>query len=132
MLPVEGVPETEFIRIAASLEQASEHPLGQAIVRSTAPRAAARPQLRFRGVSRGRGAAASCSCARYSSATRRCCVRGRRPGVAGAEAAHLREHGQTAVFVALDGVPIGLIALADPLKEEAWEVVKSLQDRACA
>jgi len=59
-------------------------------------------------------------------------VRAHRPRFAGHRGCHLREHGQTVVFVAVDGHPIGLISLADPLKAEAWDVVKSLQDLGAA
>jgi len=44
-----------------------------------------------------------------------------------AEAQRLRTLGQSVVYVALDGEPVGLIGLADPLKPEAWEVVQQLK-----
>jgi Cu+-exporting ATPase len=128
VLPIDGVADNELLRIAASLEQASEHPLGQAIVRhalarglrlgrsygfEALPGAGATGVVQLRKVLIGNEALLH--------------AQGIDPGSLVADAEHLRDHGQTAVFVALEGQPIGLIALADPLKEEAWGVVKSLQ-----
>jgi Cu+-exporting ATPase len=43
------------------------------------------------------------------------------------EAERLRVLGQTAVFVGIDGVAVGVLGVADPLKPEAWEVVQQLR-----
>jgi Cu+-exporting ATPase len=43
------------------------------------------------------------------------------------EAQRLREHGQTVIYVGVDGVPVGLLGVADPLKPEAWDVVQQLK-----
>ena len=129
VLPVDGVPENELLRFAASLEQASEHPLGQAIVRHALARG-----LRL-GRSYGFEALAGAGAAgvvqlRKVLVGNEALLQSQRidPGSLVTEAGHLRELGQTVVFVAVDGHPVGLIALADPLKDEAWDVVKSLQD----
>jgi Cu+-exporting ATPase len=128
VIPVEGVPEAELLRIAASLEQASEHPLGQAIVREALDRGLRLGRSYGFQAFPGAGAAGVVQLRKVlvgNEALLR--FEGIDPGSLTREAGHLHEHGQTAVFVALDGVPIGLLALADPLKEEAWEVVQSLQ-----
>jgi Cu+-exporting ATPase len=128
VIPVEGVPEAELLRIAASLEQASEHPLGQAIVRSALARGLRLGRSYGFQAFPGAGAAGVVQLRKVlvgNEALLR--FEGVDPGSLARESVHLHEHGQTAVFVALDGVPIGLIALADPLKDEAWEVVQSLQ-----
>jgi P-type Cu+ transporter len=128
VIPVEGVPEAELLRIAASLEQASEHPLGQAIVREALDRGLRLGRSYGFQAFPGAGAAGVVQLRKVlvgNEALLR--FEGVDPGSLTREAGHLHDHGQTAVFVALDGVPIGLIALADPLKEEAWEVVQSLQ-----
>jgi len=128
VIPVEGVPEAELLRIAASLEQASEHPLGQAIVREALARGLRLGRSYGFQAFPGAGAAGVVQLRKVlvgNEALLR--FEGIDPGSLTREAGHLHEHGQTAVFVALEGVPIGLIALADPLKEEAWEVVQSLQ-----
>jgi heavy metal translocating P-type ATPase len=128
VIPVEGVPEAELLRIAASLEQASEHPLGQAIVREALDRGLRLGRSYGFQAFPGAGAAGVVQLRKVlvgNEALLR--FEGIDPGSLTREAGHLHEHGQTAVFVALDGVPIGLLALADPLREEAWEVVQSLQ-----
>jgi Cu+-exporting ATPase len=128
VIPVEGVPEAELLRIAASLEQASEHPLGQAIVREALDRGLRLGRSYGFQALPGAGAEGVVQLRKVlvgNEALLR--FEGIDPGSLTREAGHLHEHGQTAVFVALDGVPIGLIALADPLKDEAWEVVQSLQ-----
>jgi Cu+-exporting ATPase len=128
VIPVEGVPEAELLRIAASLEQASEHPLGQAIVRDALERGLRLGRSYGFRAFPGAGAAGVVQMRKVlvgNEALLR--FEGIDPGSLAREAGHLHDQGQTAVFVALDGVPIGLIALADPLKDEAWEVVHSLQ-----
>ncbi len=129
VLPVDGVPENELIRFAASLEQASEHPLGQAIVRHALARGLRLGRSYGFEAFPGAGAAGVVQM-RKVLVGNEALLQSERidPGSLVTEAGHLREHGQTAVFVAVDGHPIGLIALADPLKQEAWDVVKSLHD----
>jgi Cu+-exporting ATPase len=129
VLPIDGVADNELLRIAASLEQASEHPLGQAIVRHALARGLRLGRSYGFEALPGAGATGVVQLRKVligNEALLR--ARGIDPGSLVADAEHLRDHGQTAVFVALEGQPIGLIALADPLKEEAWGVVKSLQD----
>jgi len=129
VLPVDGVPENELMRFAASLEQASEHPLGQAIVRHALARGLRLGRSYGFEAFPGAGAAGVVQLRKVLVGSEALLQSERiDPGSLVTEAAHLREHGQTVVFVAVDGHPIGLISLADPLKEEAWDVVKSLQD----
>ncbi len=129
VLPVEGVPENELMRFAASLEQASEHPLGRAIVRHALARGLRLGRSYGFEAFPGAGAAGVVQLRRVLVGTEALLQSERiDPGSLVTEARHLREHGQTVVFVAVDGQPIGLISLADPLREDAWDVVKSLGD----
>ncbi|MBK7902008.1 MAG: copper-translocating P-type ATPase [Proteobacteria bacterium] len=129
VLPVDGVPENELIRFAASLEQASEHPLGQAIVRHALGRGLRLGRSYGFEAFPGAGAVGVVQLRKVLVGTEALLQSERiDPGSLVTEASHLREHGQTVVFVAVDGHPIGLISLADPLKAEAWDAVKSLQD----
>jgi heavy metal translocating P-type ATPase len=128
VLPVDGVPENELLRFAASLEQASEHPLGRAIVRHALARGLRLGRSYGFEALAGAGATGVVQMRRVLVGTEALLQSERiDPGSLVAEGAHLREHGQTVVFVAVDGHPIGLIALADPLKAEAWDVVHALQ-----
>ena len=128
VIPVDDVAETELLRFAASLEQASEHPLAAAVV--TAAKA--------RGLRLGRsyGFAAVPGQGAMGVVQLRKVAVGNRALMEAAgvdvqaiepEAQRLRTLGQTVVFVALDGEPVGLLGLADPLKAEAWEVVQQLK-----
>jgi len=128
VLPVDGIAEAELLRFAASLEQASEHPLAAAIVR-LAQRKGLRLGRSYGFASRpGAGATGVVQLRKVAVGNEALhAAEGVVLGSLVAEAARLREHGQTAVFVAVDGQPLGLIGLADTLKDEAWEVVKALQ-----
>ena len=129
VLPVEGVPESELLRFAASLEQASEHPLGQAIVRHALARGVRLGRSYGFEALPGAGASGVVQLRKVlvgSEVLLR--DRGIEPGSLVDEAEHLRAAGQTAVYVAVDGHPIGLIALADTLRDEAWDAVKALAD----
>jgi len=128
VLPAEGVADSELLRFAASLEQASEHPLAAAIVRAG----------RARGLQLGRsyGFSARPGAGAFGVVQLRNIAVGndRLMAEAGVDVAafagdaeRLRVLGQTVVYVAVDRVPIGLLGLADPLKPEAWDAVQALR-----
>jgi Cu+-exporting ATPase len=128
VLPVEGVADGELLRFAASLEQSSEHPVAAAIVRLAQKRGLrlgrsygfeARPGAGAIGVVQLRRVVVGNEALLESE--------GIAAGALRAEAEHLRAEGQTAVFVAIDGEPMGLLGVADPLKPEAWETVRQLR-----
>jgi len=120
--------ETTLLRLAASLERASEHPLAAAIVRGAAARGVALGEatgvetLAGRGV-RGRvdGRAVALGNARLFAEL------GVDGGAAAARADELRAHGQTVAFVAVDGRLAGVLGLADPIKAGAVEVIAALR-----
>jgi heavy metal translocating P-type ATPase len=120
--------EAELLRLAASLERASEHPLAAAIVRGAAARAVALVEasgvetLAGRGV-RGRveGRTVALGNARLLAEL------GIDGGPAAARADELRAVGQTVAFVVVDGRLAGLVGLADPIKPGAAEVIAALQ-----
>jgi Cu+-exporting ATPase len=128
VIPVSGVAESELLRFAASLEQASEHPLAAAIVRHAQKRGLRLGRSYGFQALPGAGAAGVVQLRRVVVGNEALfAAEGIAPGSLVKEAQRLREDGQTVVFVAIDGEPLGIIGLADPLKDEAWEVVKSLQ-----
>ncbi|HZQ90973.1 MAG TPA: heavy metal translocating P-type ATPase [Terriglobales bacterium] len=120
--------ERELLRLAASLERNSEHPLAGAVVAGARERGAelAEPErfesLTGRGVTgRVLGREVMVGKQEMISAT-----------VAGAtallrRAEELRREGQTVIFVAVDGRPAGLLGLADTLKPSAAEAVRALR-----
>jgi len=127
-LPVDGVLESELLRYAASMEQGSEHPLAAAIVRAAKARGLKLGLSRDFVAIPGAGAFATVQMSNLAVGNARL-MRERGVDVATleSEAQRLRDGGQTVVFVAVDQVAVGLLGLADPLKPEAWEVVRALR-----
>ena len=128
ILPTGGFDAKEFLRLAASLEQNSEHPLAAAIVRGAKEQGLALEAAKdFRSVTAG-GVAGS--------------IRGRmvivgKPDFLRSEkiiglepleasAMKLQEDGKTAMFVAIDGKPGGILAVADPIKSTTLEAIGEL------
>jgi Cu+-exporting ATPase len=123
-----GMQEKELLRLAASLESASEHPLAAAIVAAAEERGAP-----LAGVADFRSLAGRGIVGRVGSAT---VVLGNEtlladqrlaPGDLKAEAERLRADAQTAMFVAVDGRVAGLLGVADPVKPGAPEALAALR-----
>jgi Cu+-exporting ATPase len=119
-----GFDEAELLRLAASVERASEHPLAAAIVRAATERGLVLREAADFTSGAGHGVAGE--------------VDGRQVAVGAAIAAPgaplatqaetMRQGGATAVLVTVDGAPAGLIAIADPVKPSAVEAVRTLRD----
>ncbi len=128
ILPVDGFDAKEFLRLAASLEQNSEHPLAAAIVLGAKDRDVDFLAVKdFRSVTAGGVLGTVADCA----------VMVGKPDflknekIAGLEtleasAVQLQEEGKTAMFVAIDGKPAGILAVADPIKSTTLEAIKEL------
>jgi Cu+-exporting ATPase len=123
-----GLAEAELLRLAASLERASEHPIGAAIVRAAAERGLALSDVAGFQSRIGEGVSGKIDSrpVAVGSAQLMAAV-GADPGPLAADAAALRAGGATVVFVAADGALIGLIAVADPVKASAAEAVRALK-----
>jgi Cu+-exporting ATPase len=127
--PTEGFDESELLRLAASLEQGSEHPLAAAIVSAARERdLPLAATANFESIT-GKGVTGS--------------VEGRRVALGNArlmdqlsvaaraltdDAERRRSEGQTVMFVAIDGTAAGLIAVADPIKETTPAALKTLRE----
>jgi Cu+-exporting ATPase len=126
-VPAEGVTEAEVLRLAASIERASEHPLAAAIVAAAALRNLVLAEVRDFDAPAGRGVLGT--------------VEGRKIALGNAkflaefdiettalegEADRLRHDGATVVFLALDGKIAGILAIADPVKATTPEALKAL------
>jgi P-type Cu+ transporter len=128
VMPVADVPEGEVLRLAASVEVGSEHPLAAAIVEGAEARGI-KPVAAddFRSVT-GKGVVARVDGHAVSLGN---IALMRELGVdAGpmlARADELRSEGQTVMFVARDGRLIGLVGVADPIKESASEALEQLR-----
>jgi Cu+-exporting ATPase len=128
VLPTGGFDKKEFLRLAASLEQNSEHPLAAALVWGAKEQSIVLDAVKdFRSVTAGGVAGAIAG---------RTVIIGkpdflRNEKIAGLEpleasAVNLQEQGKTAIFVAIDGQPAGILAVADPVKSTTLEAIREL------
>jgi len=129
VLPEEGHNEAEVLRLAASLERGSEHPLAEAIVRGAEERKVEMADATDFEAVTGKGvkgvvdghAVALGNAALISDM-------GLDSGAL-VEAANVRrDEGETVMFVVLDGAIAGLVSVADPVKETTPAALKELHD----
>jgi Cu+-exporting ATPase len=124
-------PEGEFLRLAASLERGSEHPLAAAIVAGAQERGVGLLEARdFRSLT-GKGVLGVIAGHQVALGTRRLLEEELRIPTADlrllAEKAQiLLNEGQIAVFVAVDGKPAGVLGVADPIKASTPEALQLL------
>jgi Cu+-exporting ATPase len=128
VIPVDGIADAELLRFSASLEQASEHPLAAAVVAAATSRGLRLGRsYGFRAVP-GKGAMGVVQL-RNVAVGNAALMEEAGVDVRALErdAQQLRALGQTVVYVGVDGVALGLLGVADPLKPEAWDVVQQLR-----
>ena len=124
-----GLPEDELLRLAASAEQPSEHPLARAVVQGALSKGLVLASAEGFEARSGRGVVASVDGRAIRIGSARFLTEEGVTGVeaAAAEADRLRESGTIAVLVAIDGRAAGVLGIADPVKEGAAELVAALQ-----
>jgi Cu+-exporting ATPase len=123
-----GWDETELLRLAAGLEQGSEHPLAEAVIRFAEGKGIAVPKVHeFRSVTgKGvRGKVDGHAVALGNLAMLR--ELGAEPGALAEKAEQRRKEGQTVLYVAIDGKVAALLAVADPIKAFAAEAIAALK-----
>ncbi len=122
-----GFTEADVLRLAASLERASEHPLAAAIVAGALEKSLAlAPVNEFQSFT-GEGVIGTVEGRRVALGNRALFQRlGIELGGLAAAAEEMRREGQTAMFVALDGRAAGLVSVADPVKASTPEAIKLL------
>ena len=127
IIPTHGLDETELLRFAAAAERQSEHPLARAIVAAAEERGIALPDVRGFNAPAGKGVVGMIERRRVALGNARFLAEF---GIATAEleaqAERLRQDGATAVFLAVDGKPSGVIGVADPVRAGAVEVLAAL------
>ncbi len=125
--PVAGVDEASFLRLGASLERASEHPLAAAIVKGAETRGTAlvRPD-EFSSLT-GRGVIGRVDGKKVALGNRKLLDElGVDAAPLHARADALRAEGQTVMYLAVDGQAAGLLGVADPVKKSTPEALKVL------
>ena len=128
ILPSGGLDAKEFLRLAASLEHQSEHPLAAAIVQGAKDQGLALDEVKdFRSVTGG-GVIGSVAGRVVMVGKTKFLKDEKVTGVETLEATavKLQEEGKTAVFVAIDGQPAGILAVADPIKSTTAEAISQL------
>jgi Cu+-exporting ATPase len=122
-----GIEENELLRLAASVERASEHPLAAAIIAGAGERGVTvTAATQFESIT-GKGVFGVAGSSRVFLGNRAMLEEIHvDPGVLAERAEGLRREGQTVMFVAVDGKAAGLIGVADPVKETAAEAIQGL------
>jgi Cu+-exporting ATPase len=130
VLPAAGgsEAEAEVLRLAASLERGSEHPLASAIVAAAEARGIPLAEVRDFQAAAGMGVT--------GTVDGRACLLGNRglldthkvaPGDLAARAEEFRRDGQTVMFLAVGGAIAGLLGVADPIKATTPEAIRALR-----
>jgi Cu+-exporting ATPase len=124
-----GQSEAEVLRLAASLERSSEHPLAAAVVAAAQERGLhLQPTENFRSVT-GKGVTGTVSGQILALGNRHLFEElglNFDPLLAQAEALH--QQGKTVMSVAINGKPAGLLATADPLKKSSYSAIRWLHE----
>ena len=127
-MPAPGFDEAQVLRLAASVEKASEHPLAAAIVAAAADRKLALAAARDFDSPTGKGVLGTVEGKRVALGNARF-LREQGIDVSALEqgADELRRDGATAIFVGVDGKAAGVLAIADPVKASTAAALAALQ-----
>ena len=127
--PAPGVSEDELLKLAASLERMSEHPLAAAIMRAAADRHLTLAKVEgFESVP-GKGVTGTIDGRKVALGARPMMQAAQIDvGALEGQADALRREGATAIFAALAGKAAGVIAIADPIKATTADAVRALKD----
>jgi len=122
-----NIKNSEILRIAASVEKNSEHPLAQAIVEKAEQGKIKLFEVKNFQVVPGYGVSAELENKKILLGTRKLMINNRiNPTVAEEKLITLENQGQTAMLLSFDGKIVGLIAVADTLKEYSKTAVEML------
>jgi P-type Cu+ transporter len=128
VIALAGIAEDELLRLAASLERGSEHPLAAAIVKGAESRGLVLASPTDFTSETGKGAFGAVDGRRVAVGNAALMASlGIDPGALTERADELRREGEGVMLVALDGKPAGLVAVADPVKESARDAVATLR-----
>jgi Cu2+-exporting ATPase len=126
VVPLASLDETELLRLAASVESGSEHPIAGGIIHETEKRGISYEQARDFQAIKGRGASGVVGGRTVVIASPGYLDEKSIPYDKGAFNAHLGQ-GRTVVFVLLENKPVGAIALGDTIRTESKAAVSTLK-----
>ncbi len=125
--PAAGFGEEELLHLAASLERGSEHPLAAAIVQGAEERRVDVTEAKDFASLTGRGVTGTVDGRAVALGNGKLLEElGVEPGPLAARAEQLRRDGQTVMFVTVDGTPVGLLGVADPVKDTTPDAIVRL------
>jgi len=128
IVPAAGLSEAEILPLAASLEQSSEHPLAAAIVTAAKDRKVSIQQATDFASVTGEGVTGKIGGRSVALGNAKLMANlGIEFGELEHKADELRSDGATALFLAIDGKPGGVIAIADPIKSTTPAALDSLR-----
>ena len=126
--PVPGQDEGDLLRLAASVEQGSEHPLAAAITQAAREKGLAITTAQSFESQTGKGASGQVEGKTVAIGNRaRLRELGIDPDRVYNRAEELRRDGQTVIFVVIDGRLAGLLGIADPIKKSAPAAIEALR-----
>jgi Cu+-exporting ATPase len=128
VVPVGSPSQEELLRLVASAERLSEHPLGEAIVRGAQARGIALAEPKEFDSITGKGIRATVDGTRVLVGNRRLLADvGVETSALDEQAHRLAEEGKTPMLVVLDGKPAGVVAVADTVKEDSVAAIAALK-----
>ena len=129
LLPAEGVTETELLTLAAALESRSEHPLAKAVLADAEAKAITPPEVTDFAALPGNGLAAKLDGMDiYAGNAAFIQTRLTLPAALAQQAEKLASEGKTPLFFGGAGRLLGVIAVADTIKEDSPEAIRQLQN----
>ncbi|GLK69228.1 copper-translocating P-type ATPase [Hansschlegelia plantiphila] len=128
VVAAEGFEEEDVLRFAGAVERASEHPLGQAVVAAAEGRGLDVPTVTDFDAPSGKGVSGKVG-GRMTLVGNAEFMKSRGVDVSAltARADELRRDGATAIYVGLDGMLAGVLAIADPIKPTTAEAIRTLK-----
>ena len=129
LLPAEGVTETELLTLAAALESRSEHPLAKAVLADAEAKAITPPEVTDFAALPGNGLAAKLNGMDiYAGNAAFIQTKLTLPAALAQQAEKLAAEGKTPLFFGGAGRLLGVIAVADTIKEDSPEAIRQLQN----
>lgn len=128
VITANGMQESELLRLVASVEQGSEHPLGAAVVAAAIEKQMTLAKAESFRYFPGRGVSATVDGESVAAGNEKLLQELEiRADALLKQAENQRKSGQTVIFATLNGQPAGMIGIADPVKQSTPQVIRDLK-----